>query len=268
LSNALKATRVSFAYNGKDAVALVSVSIERGEFVSFIGPNGSGKTTLLRLFSGVLAPRTGRVEIFGRDVRSVGRREMARIVAVVPQETATVFPFTVEEIVLMGRFPHLGPYGFEGDSDVAAARDAMRVTDTLEFADRHIQDLSGGERQRVIVARALAQEAEVLLLDEPTAFLDIKHQAEIAALVKSLSAERGLTVVMASHDLNLASALSHRLVLLKSGSVFAEGPSDDVIREDVLSRAYETEVSIVKVEGRPHVAPRLWTYAKRNGEGK
>ena len=149
MSSALRALDVTFAYNGKDAVAGVSVSVERGEVVSLIGPNGSGKTTLLRLFSRVLSPRSGRVEVFGRDARTIGRRELARIVAVVPQETMTVFPFTVEEIVLMGRFAHLGPYGFESRRDIDAAREAMRATDTLEFADRNIQDLSGGERQRV-----------------------------------------------------------------------------------------------------------------------
>jgi iron complex transport system ATP-binding protein len=259
LSKALRAIDVHYSYGGAgtaEAVAGVTVEVERGEFVSLIGPNGSGKTTLLRLFSGSLKPRAGRVEVFERDAARMGRKELARTVAVVPQETSVAFPFTVEDVVLMGRFPHLGPYGFEGEHDFAVAREALAATDTLAFAARYIQDLSGGERQRVIVARALAQEADILLLDEPTAFLDIRHQVEITRLVRRLRDEKNLTVVTASHDLNLAAAFSDRLVLLKDGKVFADGAPGDVIREDVLEAAYETEVFVGKGQGGPFVVPR------------
>jgi iron complex transport system ATP-binding protein len=254
---ALRVEDVHFSYDGKEAVAGVTLEIERGRYVSLIGPNGAGKTTLVRLLSGVLQPARGKVEILGRDARSMSRLEIARHVAVVPQESGIIFPFTAEEVVLMGRFPHLGPYGFEGEEDFAVAREAMRLTETRHLADRPIQELSGGERQRVIIARALAQEADILLLDEPTAFLDIKHQVEITALVRRLKTERDLTVVAASHDLNLAAAFSDSLVLLKDGKVFASGAPDRVVREDVLSQAYGTDVYVGEWEEGRFVAPRI-----------
>lgn len=255
MSNAVTATDVYFAYGDDDAVSGVTFSAGEGEFVSLLGPNGSGKTTLLRLLSGVLRPRKGSVTLFGADIATMPRRSVARTVAVVPQETTSVFPFTVEEIVLMGRFPHLGPYGFEGERDVEAAREAMRLTDTLQLASRHIEELSGGERQRVIVARALAQEAGVLLLDEPTTFLDIRHQLDVAKLVKDLQHRRNLTVVAASHDLNLAAAVSDRFVLLSGGRVYAQGTADEVLTADVLGRAYGAAVETGRINGRPFVLP-------------
>ena len=254
---ALKTEDAHFSYDGEEALAGVTLEVERGRYVSLIGPNGAGKTTLLRLISGVLEPSRGKVEILGRDAAELTRREMARRVAVVPQETAIIFPFTAEEVVLMGRFPHLSPYGFESAGDLAVAREAMRLTETEAFAERAIQDLSGGERRRVIIARALAQEADILLLDEPTAFLDIKHQVEITALVQRLKKERDLTVVAASHDLNLAAAFSDTLVLLRRGKVFACGPPDQVVREEVLSEAYGTGVYVGEWEEGRFVAPRI-----------
>jgi iron complex transport system ATP-binding protein len=253
----LRAVDAHFSYNGKEAVAGVTLSVASGEYVTLIGPNGAGKTTLLRLLSGVLAPARGRVEIFRRESGKMSPLEVARRVAVVPQGSSIVFPFTVEEVVLMGRFPHLGPYGLEGKRDISAAREAMRITETEQFAERPIQELSGGERQRVIIARALAQEPEVLLLDEPTAFLDIKHQVEISTLVNRLRDEKKLTVVATGHDLNLAAAFSDRLVLLKEGRVFAEGTPGEVIREDVLAAAYEAPVQVREWEGGRFVAPRI-----------
>ncbi len=253
----MSAHSVSFAYSVVDAVRDVTLDVERASFVSLIGPNGSGKTTLLRLLSGVLSARAGTVEILGGDIRRMSRREVARRVAVVPQETSVVFPFTVEEVVLMGRFPHLGPYGLESKRDIEAAREAMEATDTTEFASRRIQELSGGERQRVIIARALAQGADILLLDEPTAFLDIKHQVDVATLVKRLQRELGLTIVMAGHDLNLAAAFSDSIVLMKSGRVFAAGAPADVIRPEILTSAYGTEVLVTQLNGRTLVAAAI-----------
>ncbi len=261
--SALRARDVHFSYGGAgEAVSGITLDVAHGEYVWIIGPNGSGKTTFLRLLSGVLAPCAGRVEILGRDAAAMGALERARAVAVVPQGSAIAFPFTVEEVVLMGRFPHLGPYGFESAADIAVAREAMRVTQTARFADRAIQDLSGGEKQRVIIARALAQEADILLLDEPTAFLDIKHQVEITALVRNLKIEKNLTVVATSHDLNLASAFSDRLVLLKNGRVFATGGPDEILCEDVLSQAYDTDVYVGEWEEGRFVTPRIPEYRK------
>ena len=248
---------VHFAYDGNEALRGVSLEIAAGESVSLIGPNGSGKTTLLRLMSGVLKPTQGEVWIMGMPAGRLGRREIAQRIAVVPQETGIIFPFTVEEVVLMGRFPHLGAYGFESAHDMAAAHEAMRVTETLSFAKRPIQELSGGERQRVIIARALSQEPAVLLLDEPTAFLDMKHQVEITTLVNQLRVEKNLTVVASSHDLNLATAFADRLVLLKEGRLFKEGPAHEVIDEGILCQAYETAVRVREWEGTRFVAARF-----------
>ncbi len=263
MSKALEAIDLHYSYErgrrdaGEEALRGVTLGVERGEFVSLIGPNGSGKTTLLRLLSGALKPSQGRVEVLGEDAARIGRRRMARTVAVVPQDTSVAFPFTAEDVVLMGRFAHLGAYGFEGEHDFAVARAAMRATGTLPFAKRFIQDLSGGERQRVIVARALAQEAEILLLDEPTAFLDIRHQVEISRLVKALRDDKGLTIVNVSHDLNLAAAFSERLVLLKAGRVFADGAPSEVLSEEVLEEAYETQVFVGSWQEGPFVVPRM-----------
>lgn len=258
-ANVFSLSDVHFSYDGEEAVSGVTLDIAAGEYISLIGPNGAGKTTLLRLMSGILKPSRGEVWIMETPAGRLGRVEIARRVAVVPQESGVTFSFTVEEVVLMGRFPHLGPYGFEGPHDFEAAHEAMRVTETIEFRDRHIQDLSGGERRRVIIARALAQEAEILLLDEPTAFLDIKHQVEIMTLIKRLKEEKDLTVVTTTHDLNLAAAFSDRMVLLKEGRLFKDGPPREVISEEVLSQAYETAVDVKEWEGGRFVAPRFHT---------
>ena len=256
-ANAFSLCDVHFSYDGDEALSGVTLDVAAGEYVCLIGPNGAGKTTLLRLMSGAVKPSSGEVRILDTPVRRLARLEIARRVAVVTQESGATFPFTVEEVVLMGRFPHLGPYGFEGPRDFEAADEAMRMTETLEFRDRHIHDLSGGERQRVIIARALAQEAEILLLDEPTSFLDIKHQVEITRLVKRLKEDKDLTIVATSHDLNLAAAFSDRLVLLKEGRVFMDGPPRDVISESVLSQAYETAVHVEEWDQGRFVTPRF-----------
>lgn len=269
MSDAVRAIDLHFSYDAKEAVSGVSLAVGTGQFVSILGPNGSGKTTLIRLLAGALSPAAGRVEIFGRDISRTPRREAARTIAVVPQGTDVVFPFTVEEVVLMGRFSRLGPYGFEGEHDLEVAREAMRLTDTHRFAARLINDLSGGERQRVIIARAIAQEPRILLLDEPTTFLDIRHQVEITALVRSLQSEKGITVVAASHDLNLSAAVSDRMVILKGGRVFAEGAPSEVMREEVLEAAYETRVCVEKGRGGLFVIPRFECDAARpDGRGK
>ncbi len=222
----------------------VSVSVAEGGLVGIIGPNGSGKTTLLRLLAGLLRPSSGRVMLGGRDLHSFSRRELARRIAVVPQETRLAFDFTVQEIVLMGRFPHLGPFEMEGRDDVAIAREALGSTGTLDLADRPFATLSGGEKQRVIIAGALAQAAGVMLLDEPTAALDPGYQLEIAALLRRLNAERRVTMVVATHDLNLAAALCTDLVLVRAGRVLGTGPTRDALTRENILRLYEVEADV------------------------
>lgn len=249
--------QVSFAYGAIEAVKDLSFSVAKGEVFGLLGPNGSGKSTVVRLLSRVLTPRSGCVSLASRDLGTYSREELARQVAVVPQETAIELPFSVLEVVLMGRSPHLGRFGFERPEDLSIARRAMEQTGVGELAAREIHELSGGERQRVILARALAQEPRVLLLDEPTAFLDIKHQVEVYDLVKTLSRQNSLTVVAILHDLNLAALYCDRLALLKSSRLFCLGTPEQVLTYTNIKTVYETEVYIGlnDITGKVHILP-------------
>lgn len=240
---AIELAEVTSGYGDRAALHDVSVQIQRGETVGIIGPNGSGKSTLLRVLSGVLKAWSGRVDIEGRRVDAYTPRELSRRVAVVPQETHIDFPFTVTEVVLFGRTPHLSALAFESARDLAIARQAMQRTDVEHLAARRIDELSGGERQRVILARALAQEPSILILDEPSAFLDIRHQVEIYDLLRDLQAE-GLTIVTVLHDLNLAGLYCDRLVLLSEGRVARIGEPDEVLTYATLTEVYGTEVYV------------------------
>lgn len=240
----LSCAQVSFAYGAVEVLSAISCEVSAGKILGLLGPNGSGKSTLVRLMSGVRVPRVGRVIYDGRDLQTYSRDELARAIAVVPQETAIELPFSVLEVVLMGRSPYLGKFGFESTHDLAVAQRAMAQTGVASLATREVHALSGGERQRVILARALAQEPRVLLLDEPTAFLDIKHQVAVYDLIKQLSREQGLTVVAILHDLNLAALYCDRLVLLKAGRVFCQGTPEQVLTYTNIKAVYETEVYI------------------------
>jgi iron complex transport system ATP-binding protein len=221
----------------------ISFAVGGGEFVGIIGPNGSGKSTLLRLMSGFLRPWRGQVLLERRPVEDYDQRARGRRIGVVPQETAVTFPFSVTEMVLFGRTPHLGGFGFERDSDLAAARRAMQRTDTAHLARRAVTELSGGERQRVILARALAQEPAILLLDEPAAFLDIRHEVEMYDLLRDLQGE-GMTVVSVLHDLNIAALYCDRLLLLHAGRIARAGAPAEVITYTTLTEVYGTEVYV------------------------
>jgi iron complex transport system ATP-binding protein len=236
----------------------LGLDVAPGEMVGLIGPNGSGKTTLLKILSGILAPVRGDVALAGRPVRSIRPRERARIVALVPQESRVLFNFSVLEVVLMGRAPHLGLLGIERPADFAAARAALREMDLEGQEEKHLQSLSSGERQRALIARALAQEPRLLLLDEPTAFLDLKHRLQIHDILHRLNRAGGLTVVSVSHDLNLAARYGSRLILLHRGRVAADGPPASVLTPEIIRRVYETEVSVQTdpVAGAPYIIPR------------
>ncbi|MSQ48445.1 MAG: heme ABC transporter ATP-binding protein [Deltaproteobacteria bacterium] len=243
-STVLNCEQVSFAYGAVEVLSAISCEVAAGKILGLLGPNGSGKSTLMRLMSGVRVPRVGRVIYDGRDLRTHSRDELARAIAVVPQETAIELPFSVLEVVLMGRSPYLGKFGFESAHDLAVAQQAMEHTGVAGLATREVHALSGGERQRVILARALAQEPRVLLLDEPTAFLDIKHQVAVYDLMKQLSREQGLAVVAILHDLNLAALYCDRLMLLKAGHTFCQGTPEQVLTYANIKSVYETEVYI------------------------
>jgi len=227
----------------------LSFEIQRGEVVGILGPNGSGKTSLLKTLAKLLPPERGEVRMFGRSVATLPQDAVARLVGVVTQDSQQVFPFTIAETVLMGRFPHHRSggwrgFGWDGPDDRRIADLAMQELDVAHVSDRLIGDVSGGERQRAIIARALTQEPQILLLDEPTAFLDLHHQVDICRIVRRLSAERRLTVLMASHDLNMASQYCDRLLLLNEGRTVLIGTPQEVLRVEVLREVYRCEVLI------------------------
>jgi iron complex transport system ATP-binding protein len=231
----------------------VSLEVPPGDLVGILGPNGSGKTTLLRLLGGLLTPASGRVMIDGRDLTRIPRREVAKRIAVVPQETRLSFEYSVLEVVLMGRYPHLGTFELESQQDLAIAREALAATGTLSLGGRLFPTLSGGEKQRVIIASALAQSAGLMLLDEPTTALDPGYQIEIATLLRRLNAERGVTMAVATHDLNLAAGLCRRLVLLRKGRVLAAGPTDQVLTRESVRALYDVEADVQFHAGAGHL---------------
>ncbi|HSE96483.1 MAG TPA: ABC transporter ATP-binding protein [Methylomirabilota bacterium] len=249
---------LAFGYGGRFRLVGVSFAVARGEIFGVVGPNSAGKTTLLRLLSKVHAPEAGEVRLDGVPLDRLSRREVARRVAVVPQELAVAFPFTVEELCLMGRYPHAAHRLFEDAGDTRRAQDAMTLAGVAELAPQPVDTLAGGERQRVLLARALAQEPEVLLLDEPTSHLDLRHQREMVGLLRRLNRERGLTVVFVSHDLTLAAEIADRLLLLVDGRAVQAGAPAEVLSEAMLESAYGCPVVVEKspLSGRPVVHVR------------
>ncbi len=241
---ALRASAVAAGYNGRAVLHGVSLEVAAGEMLAIVGPNGAGKSTLLRILGGSLKPWQGAVELLGAPLDSYERRALARRMAFVGQDTPVAFSFTVLEVVLMGRAPHLGAMHFESRRDLAIARDALARFGVLELATRSIQELSGGERRRVFLARALAQEPQVALLDEPTAHLDLRHVAETFVRLGELRAERGLAVVATLHDLNAAALYADRVLLLKDGVAMGLGAPHEVLTEEKLRVVYETEVYV------------------------
>jgi iron complex transport system ATP-binding protein len=240
----LTAVDISFSYGTARVLDAVSLEVARGTIVGLLGPNGSGKTTLLRILSGILPPLSGRVLIDGQPLEHLSRRELARRIAVVPQETHSTFDFSVLDMVLMGRYPHLGPLELEGAADLEIAREALAATGTAGLERRAFATLSGGEKQRVVIAGALAQASQTLLLDEPTAALDLGYQFEIAALLRRLNAERGTTMIVSTHDLNLAAALCDRVALLKGGEVLAQGGTRETVTAENIRLLYDVDADV------------------------
>ena len=269
----LRAVDVRFAYGGSAGAKVingVSLTVPAGRIVGILGPNGSGKTTLLKLLAGTLKPLSGGVFFEDRSLATLPRRAVARRLAVVPQDTQLAFDYTALEIVLMGRYPHLGAFEIEGPGDLAIARASLAATGTEAFERRAFTTLSGGERQRVVIASALAQlaagrsfgaavsDSSVLLLDEPTASLDLGYQLEIAALVRELNERRGLTMAISTHDLSFASAVCDELVLLRAGQVIGAGPADRILSAETIKALYDVEADVHRDEasGRMVVVPR------------
>jgi len=233
---------IFFRYQKDWVLQDISFQIGKGEFVGVIGPNGSGKTTLLKILYRLLSPQQGEVLFELVPLKRMSRTDVAKRIAVVAQETYLLFPFRVIEIVLMGRSPYLGSLMFESEKDLEIAKKVMEWTEILNFSERAIDELSGGERKRVFIARALTQEPEMILLDEPTANLDIHHQIEFLDLILSLNRERGLTIVMATHDMNLAAEFCDRLILLQKGRIYKIGTPKEVITKETIETVYGCEV--------------------------
>ncbi len=247
-SQVLAADAVAFSYPYSAATILsgISISLAPGDLTAIIGPNGSGKTTLLRLLSGGLRPQAGQVRLAGVPLTSLARQEIAKRVAVVPQEIAIPFPLTVRQLVEMGRTPHLSGGWWRRDSAAGmdAISGAMAATATSAFASRPITELSGGERQRAIIAMALAQQPEFLLLDEPTTHLDIQHQVEVLKLLQSLNRQQHIAVLATMHDLNLAAMYFDKIVLLDHGSIISLGTPAEVFSEERLRRVFQTGLRV------------------------
>jgi len=253
----LRFEAASYQYADSDwRLEAVTLAVAPGEVLAIIGPNGSGKSTLLRLGAGVLAPRSGRVVLEGRELRGLSRREIARALGYLPQDVASEFDYRVEEVVAMGRFPHLSGAGFLSAADAAVIDRCLAETEVEVYRHRPLSRLSGGERQRAFLASVLAQEPRVLLLDEPTASLDLHHQVRFFGLVRGLSAQ-GMAVTVVTHDVNLASLYCDRVVLLRGGRLVEVGTPDDVLRPEVLRATYGDEVLLERhpVSGRPIVLP-------------
>lgn len=240
-------------YGDVEVLKGINLEVSAGEFVGVLGPNACGKSTLVKTLTGVLGRSGGEVEVAGLDPDRVPPRELARTAAVVPQSTAIPFPFSGEEVVSMGRFAHLGRFGAPSNEDLEAVRGAMERTDTIKLSGRLITEVSGGERQRLIMARALAQGAPLMILDEATAAMDVYRKIDTFDLLRELN-EAGTTVVAVMHDLNLAALYCERLVMMRMGELIADGPTGEVFDPETLERVYDTPMEVFTHEatGRPH----------------
>ncbi|MBI2822333.1 MAG: ABC transporter ATP-binding protein [Acidobacteria bacterium] len=244
----LQARELCFRYAAvtRPVVKNVSLALQRGDFVGIVGPNGSGKSTLLRLLCGSLRPASGQVRLHGRPLKDWTRKEVARKIAVVGQEPFWNFPITVRDFVLQGRYPYLGRFGFETDEDVRFVDQALRRVDLGDLARRHVHELSAGERQRMLLARALAQQPEIFMRDEPTANLDLRYQIETLRLMRRLQRESGFAVLLVSHEVSLILDYVKRLVLLRAGSVLAEGTPESVVTPENFTELFGVPFQVQK----------------------
>jgi iron complex transport system ATP-binding protein len=255
--NLVQARDLSFRYQRDRVLSNISLTLDSGEFLGLIGPNGSGKSTLLKLLNGIFRPQQGQVFFQGQEISLWTRKLLAQKMAMVAQEVPVHFPFTVLELVLMGRYPHLGALEFESKHDLAIAAQAMELVDVAHLQHRLLSDLSGGERQRALVARALCQQPVCLLMDEPTAFLDFRYQLDLFILTRKLVKESNLGAVIISHDINLAAQFCDRLLLMDRGRIAFQGPPEEVVRPEHLERVYGCRLLVDQspISGKPRVTP-------------
>jgi iron complex transport system ATP-binding protein len=253
----LHAESVAAGYAARTVLHGCTLTVGRGEVVAIVGPNGAGKSTLLRVLAGLLRPTSGSVRIDGVDVATLARPELARRIAVVPQIFDTLFPFSVREVVSLGRTARLGLFGGSSRADTAAVERAIADLDLADLASRRIDRLSGGERQRAVLAMALAQETDVLLLDEPTVHLDPAHQVAMLRLVRELACARGLAVAAVLHDLNLAASMATRIAVIADGRVVCDASPETVMNADLIRDVFGSGLSVGRLDGRPVVVPAL-----------
>ncbi len=255
----LESNNVSFHYtHEKEAIVNASFKIKQGDFLGVIGPNGSGKSTLLKLAAGILYPNKGEVFYRNRSINDYKKKDLAKLAAWIPQESGMVFPFKTQEVILMGRYPYKSGFSFETSEDMQIALEVMELTGTKFLFDKKFTEISGGEKQRVLIASALAQKPETLILDEPISFLDIKYQIEILEILRNLNQKHSVTVIMALHDLNLASKYCSRLLLLKEGKIVNEGLPNVILEQSTIESVYETQIKtlIDKEDGSLVILPR------------
>ncbi|MGI5891875.1 MAG: ABC transporter ATP-binding protein [Bacillota bacterium] len=253
--NLLQVENVSFGYGEKAVLRQISFNLSQGDFLAVVGPNGCGKTTLLHTISAALKPQQGRIMMDGQDISLLSEKQISQQMAFVSQSETVIFDFSVEEVIYMGRLPHLPFWGKEGQQDELIVQKALQMTNTCHLRERLITNLSGGERQRVLIARALAQEPRLLLLDEPTSHLDILHQLELMDILQKLN-HSGMTVVAALHDLNLALRFATKVLLMAEGRIIALGRPEEVLSGQNIRRVYGVEVQMLQAaDGRTNIIP-------------
>lgn len=254
MKKAIEARDLSVSYNGNQVLRNFSITIQEGDFISILGPNGAGKTTLMKALTGVIRDARGEVLLFGKPLRAYRRREFARYVSFLPQDPQVSLPFLVKDIIMMGRFPYLRRFEMERPHDNEVVEYTMRLMGIAHLAKRHLTELSGGEVRRVFIAQAVAQESQILFLDEPTANLDINYQNEIFRILKKFNEGMKKTVVLITHDINHAARFARTVVLLKDGSIVKEGRADEVITVETIRSVFKTDAWIeYDREGRPYI---------------
>lgn len=253
----MKLDNISFSYEVSPVLKELSITIKEQEFIGLIGPNGSGKSTLLKTMGALLKPNSGNIQFKDHPLAEFNKKIFSQSVSWISQSHPMVFPFKVSEIVLMGRHPYLSPLSFETEEDFEIAQRAMEVTRTSQFADRYFNEISGGEQQRVMIASALTQNPEMMLLDEPTSALDLKYQIQILTILKNLNQDRRMTLIMAMHDLNLTAKFCDRLILLDEGKIVCDGTPEQVLKKEILEKVYDIEVDLSSKDGNIWVHPAI-----------
>ncbi len=257
MATIINCSNLGFSYNGTDVLDGIDLSIAPGKMVGILGANGAGKSTLLKILCGVLKPKNGEAFFNDKALSKMDRRDIAKGIAYIPQDPMFAFPFTVNEVVLMGRAPYIGRFEFEREEDKEIAKRALHTVGILHLKDRLISEVSAGERQLASIARGLVQEPEIMILDEPATYLDVKHRTEVMNILRELKEERGISVLAATHDIFSSLLYFDEIMILKDGSVLAQGKTDQIINNEILSTAYGIEVIVRKENGRVFVFPNL-----------